>query len=138
MKSVVMLLFVFGCVAVVYVTHWSRRAVSATKEASVLFKETGSITETIRRLHAHESMPDGVRMSAQQREYVSKNLHEFMGIYRAPIEDTVAQILKEISAGKAAAGEPVRDDEWDQISSSIMTTVSMGYAKSWCELRGVT
>jgi hypothetical protein len=111
--------------------------VSATKEASVLFKETGSVTETIRRLYAHETLPGGVRTSAQQRAYVSKNLSEFMEIYRDPIEDTVARILKEISAGKAVAGESVRDDGWDKIASSVMTTVAMGYAKSWCELRGV-
>jgi hypothetical protein len=132
-----MLLFVFGCVAVVYAAYWASRALSATKEAAIIFKESGSLTETVRRLYAHETTPDAIRMSSNQRDYVSRNLAEFMEIHRPAIENTVAKIIADLEHSKAAAGAPLAEVDLVELQRLTLTTVAMKYAKGWCELRGI-
>jgi hypothetical protein len=125
MKNIVVLVFVFGCVAVIYALHW----------ASAIFKETGSVSETARRLYAHETTPDAIRMSLPQREYVAKNLGEFMDIHRDLIETEAAKIMADLQqAGEANA---MGAAEIGKMVQSVLTTVAMRYAKSWCELRGI-
>jgi hypothetical protein len=137
MKSVVMLLFVFGCVAVVYAVYWAGRAVSATKEASVIFKESGSLSETVRRLYAHETTPDAYRMSSRQRSYVQTNFDEFVSIHRDNMQKLVDEMLAQLRAKKAAAGEPMSEGELADADNSARILVGSHFAKHWCELQGV-
>jgi hypothetical protein len=136
-KSVVMLLFVFGCVAVVYAVYWAGRAVSATKEAAVLFKQFGSLAETVRRLYAHETTPDAYRMSSRQRAYVQTNFDDFVSIYNEDMHRMVGEMLAQLRAKKAAAGEPMSEGELGEAENSARILVASHFAKGWCELRRV-
>jgi hypothetical protein len=73
-KSVTILLLVIGCIAVVFVAYWARRAVTATNEPVANLKESGSLTETVRRLYALETTPGDYRMSSSQRDYIRTNI----------------------------------------------------------------
>jgi hypothetical protein len=119
-KSVVMLLFVFGCVAVVYAVYWAGLAVSATKEASVILKESGSLAETVRRLYAHETTPDAYRMSSRQRAYVQTNFDEFVSIRRDNMQKLVDEMLAQLRAKKAAAGQPSEGELAEDNSARIL------------------
>ena len=138
MKSVLMLLFVFGCVAVIYAVYWATRAVSARKEAAVIFKETGSFAETTRRLYAHETTPDAYRMSSRQRTYVSTNFDEFVSIHREDMQRLVDDMLAQLRAKRAAVGELMSDGESADAEKSARILVAGHFAQAWCELRGLT
>jgi hypothetical protein len=134
MKSVIMLLFAFGCVAVVYAAHWSRRAVSATKEASVIFKETGSFAETMRRLYAHETKPDAIRLSTAQTRYIDRNFDEFVQTHGTVIRAWTEHYTEKYQADRqGSATEAELAAARDEIAGVVM----MRFAKEWCELRGV-
>ena len=130
-KSVVILLFVFGCVAVVFAAHWARRAVNATKEAPANF------TETVRRLYAQETTPDAYHPSSSQRDYVRTNLDEFVSLHREEMERLVDDALARFRAKKVAAGEPMSDGELAEAERSARILMASRFAKAWCELRGV-
>ena len=124
-----MLLFVFGCVAVVYAVYWAGRAVSATKEAAVIFKQSGSLAETVRRLYAHETTPDAYRMSSRQRAYVQTNFDDFVSIYNEDMHRMVGEMLAQLRAKKAAAGEPMSEGELGEAESSARILVASHFAK---------
>jgi len=103
-KSVVVLLFIFGCVAVIYAVYRVRRTVNATNGPAAIFKESGNLTETVRRLYAHETTPDAYRMSSSQRDYVRTNLDEFVSLHREDMErlvdDVLARFREKIGGGQ--------------------------------------
>jgi hypothetical protein len=114
-----------------------RRAASATKEAAVIFKDTGSLTETIRRLYAHETTPDGYRMSTRQRSYIQTNFDEFVSIHGEAMQKLVDDMLAQLRAKKSAAGEPMSEGELTEAEKSARLLVAGHFAKHWCEVRGV-
>jgi hypothetical protein len=126
---------VFGALAVVYIGYWSRRAISATSEASALFKQTGSIAETARRLYAHEKMPDAYRLSANQRQYVDRHFDEFMEIYRDTIFGWHQHFAAEARAKRDA--DQITEAELDTAETQILALVVFRFSKEWCEIRGV-
>ena len=137
MKSVLMLLFVFGCVGVVYAVYRSRRAVNATNEPTVISRDPGSLTETVRRLYADETTPDAYRMSSSQRDYVRTNLDEFVSLHREDMERLVDDVLARFREKKQAAGEPINEGELAKAEKSVRIIMAGRFAKAWCELRGV-
>jgi hypothetical protein len=136
-KSVLMLLFVFGCVGVVYAVYRSRRAVNATNEPTVISRDPGSLTETVRRLYADETTPDAYRMSSSQRDYVRTNLDEFVSLHREDMERLVDDVLARFREKKQAAGEPINEGELAKAEKSVRIIMAGRFAKAWCELRGV-
>lgn len=135
MRAVVLLLLVFGATIVVYAMHWARRAASATTEASAIFQETGSLTETMRRLYAHESKPGAIRLSAAQTRYIDRNFDEFMQAYATPIRAWTEHFLEKYRADRKAS--PISDAELADARAKIALAVTMRFAKEWCDLRGV-
>jgi hypothetical protein len=132
-----MLLFVFGCVGVVYAVYRSRRAVNATNEPTVISRDPGSLTETVRRLYADETTPDAYRMSSSQRDYVRTNLDEFVSLHREDMERLVDDVLARFREKKQAAGEPIDEGELAKAEKSVRIIMAGRFAKAWCELRGV-
>jgi hypothetical protein len=132
-----MLLFVFGCVGVVYAVYRSRRAVNATNEPTVISRDPGSLTETVRRLYADETTPDAYRMSSSQRDYVRTNLDEFVSLHREDMERLVDDVLARFREKKQAAGEPINEGELAKAEKSVRIIMAGRFAKAWCELRGV-
>src|SRR6267378_8088631 len=116
-----MLLFVFGCVGVVYAVYRSRRAVNATNEPTVISRDPGSLTETVRRLYADETTPDDYRMSSSQRDYVRTNLDEFVSLHRDEMETMVNDALERFRAMKASAGEQLCEEELAKAEKSVRT-----------------
>src|SRR5260370_35676970 len=86
MRALVSLIFVFGAVAIAYAIHWSRKAASAVNDASVILKQTGSITETARQMLLERNLPDAMRLSLTQRAYLSAHQDEFRRVCGAAIE----------------------------------------------------
>jgi hypothetical protein len=132
-----MLLFVFGCVGVVYAVYRSRRAVNATNEPTVISRDPGSLTETVCRLYADETTPDAYRMSSSQRDYVRTNLDEFVSLHREDMERLVDDVLARFREKKQAAGEPINEGELAKAEKSVRIIMAGRFAKAWCELRGV-
>jgi len=132
-----MLLFVFGCVGVVYAVYRSRRAVNATNEPTVISRDPGSLTETVRRLYADETTPDAYRMSSSQRDYVRTNLDEFVSLHREDMERLVDDVLARFREKKEAASELIREGELAEAEKSVRILMASLFAKAWCELRGV-
>jgi hypothetical protein len=130
-KSVVVLLFVLGCVAVVYAVYLARRIPNEPAVTS------GSLTETVRRLFALEAPPDAYRMSASQRDYVRTNLDEFVSLHHEDMERLVDDVLARFREKKEAAGEPIREAELAEAEKSVRILMASLFAKAWCELRGV-
>jgi len=136
-KSVVVLLFIFGCVAVIYAVYRARRTVNATNGPAAIFKESGNLTETVRRLYAHETTPDAYRMSSSQRDYVRTNLDEFVSLHREDMERLVDHVLARFREKKEAASELIREGELAEAEKSVRILMASLFAKAWCELRGV-
>ena len=136
-KSVVILLFIFGCVAVGFAIYWARRAVNPTNEPVVALKESGGLTEAVRRLYALETTPDDYRMSSSQRDYVRTNLDEFVSLHRDEMETMVNDALERFRATKASAGEQLCEEELAKAEKSVRTIMAHRFAKAWCEVRGV-
>jgi hypothetical protein len=81
MRALFTLAFIFGAVAVVYTMHWARRASSAVSDASSIFQQTGSVAETARQLYREQSMPNQIRLSHRQREFVGANFADSKGLW---------------------------------------------------------
>ncbi len=137
MKSVMILLLVIGCIAVVFSVYWARRAVNATNEPVVTLKESGGLTETVRRLYALEATPDDYRMSSSQRDHIRTNLDEFVSLHRDEMETMVNDALERFRATKASAGEQLSEEELAKAEKSVRTIMAHRFAKAWCEVRGV-
>jgi hypothetical protein len=136
-KSVVIVLFVFGCVALGFAIYRARRAGKATNQPAAISKEPPSLTETVRRLYGVETTPDDYRMSASQRDYVRANLDEFVSLHREEMETMVDDALARFRAKKEAAGEQLSEEELAKAEKSVRLIMANRFTKAWCELRGV-
>ncbi len=138
MKSVVILLFVFLCVAAVgFAIYRAKRTANAVNEPVVISKESGSLTETVRRLYSVETTPDDHRMSQGQRDYVRTNLDEFVALHREEMDRMVDDALARFRAKKESTGETLSEEELAKADKSIRVIMANRFAKAWCELRGV-
>jgi len=136
-NSVVILLFVFGCVAVGFAIYRAKRAGNATNEPVAISKEAGSLTETVRRLYAIEATPDDIRMSPSQRDYVRANLDEFVLLHREEMDRMVDDALARFRAKKESGGQMLSEEELAKAEKSVRIIMANRFAKAWCELRGV-
>lgn len=134
MRAVLTLFLVFGALIVTYAVHWARRASVATADASAIFKETGSIAATAKRLYAEQSLPDKVRLSHKQREFVDANHDEFLRIYDAAIEDEVARGWQSYVASRDS--EPTVS-QIEEAQATIISVCILKYGKIFCESRGI-
>ena len=137
MNSVVMLLFIFGSVAVIFAVYWARRGVNAKNKPAVIVDESSNITETVRRLYFQETPPDAYRMSSIQRDYVQTNLDEFVSLHRDDMERLVDDVLARFREKKVAAGEPINEEELAEAEKSVRILMAALFAKAWCDLQGV-
>lgn len=135
MRGVVMLLLVFGATIVVFIMHWARRAASATAKASEIFNETGSLTETMRRLYAHETKPGAIRLSAAQVRYLDRNFNEFTEAYSTVVSAWTSHFVEKYRADRQ---NRQTESELAEATAQIGTAVTMRLAKEWCEMRGVS
>ena len=94
MRALFTLVFVFVAVAVVYAMHWARRASSAVSDASSIFQQTGSVAETARQLYREQSLPNQIRLSHRQREFVGTNFADFQRVYGVAIDEDAAACLR--------------------------------------------
>jgi hypothetical protein len=69
-RALVTLLLVFGSVAVAYILYRSWRAARAVDDASTIFRDTGNVTETAKRLYRKQITPDADRLSKRQVEFI--------------------------------------------------------------------
>lgn len=137
MNSVVILLFVLGCIAVGFAIYRARRAGNTTNEPVVISRESGGLTETVRRLYSIETAPVDHRMSQLQRDYVRSNLDEFVSLHREEMDRLVDDALARFRAKKELAGEALSEEELAQAEKSVRVIMANRFAKAWCELRGV-
>lgn len=137
MNSVVILLFVLGCIAVGFAIYRARSAGNATNEPVVISRESGGLTETVRRLYSVETAPVDHRMSQVQRDYVRSNLDEFVSLHREEMDRLVDDALARFRAKKESAGEALSEEELAQAEKSVRVIMANRFAKAWCELRGV-
>src|SRR6266568_6319708 len=110
---------------------------AATYEPVVTLKESGSLTETVRRLYALETTPDDYRMSSSQRDYIRTNLDEFVSLHRDEMETMVDDALERFRARKASVGEQLSEEELAKAEKSVRTIMANRFAKAWCKVRGV-
>jgi hypothetical protein len=136
-RAVLTLFLVFGALIVTYAVHWARRASVATADASAIFKETGSITATAKRLYAEQSLPDNVRLSHKQREYVDANNGEFQRIYGPAVDDQVARGWQSYLTNRGARSPAPTEAETAQAMEAIISVTVLRHAKMFCESRGI-
>jgi hypothetical protein len=136
-KSVTILLLVIGCIAVVFAAYWARRAVNATNEPVADLKESGSLTETVRRLSAFETTPGDYRLSSSQQDYIRTNIDEFVSLHRDEMETMVDDALERFRAKQASVNEQLSEEELAKAEKSVRTIIANRFAKAWCDVRGV-
>lgn len=134
MRGVLTLLVVFGAVAVVYALHWARRASSAAADASRIFQETGSITATAKQLYREQALPDQVRLSRRQQEFVALNFAEFQRLYATAIDETAAMQLRKWGAD---LGRRPSQEEASQVGQEFFALSSLLHAKIYCTSKGI-
>lgn len=137
MRAVLTLFLVFGALIVTYAIHWARRASVAAADASVIFKETGSIAATAKRLYAEQSLPDKVRLSHKQRGYTESNHDEFMRLYGAAVDDQVARGWQSYLAHRGTRNPAPTETEMTQAMETIISVTVLQHAKIFCESRGI-
>lgn len=135
MRALLTLFLVLGAVTVTYVIHWARRASVAAADASAIFKETGSIGATAKRLYAEQSLPDKVRLSHRQRAFVDANNDEFLRIYHSAIEDEVARGWVSYVASRGA--QSPTEAQISEAQATIISVCVLKYGKIFCESRGI-
>lgn len=137
MRAIATLVIVFGAIAVTYLIHWARRASVATSDASAIFKETGSIAATARRLYAEQSLPDKIRLSHRQRAYLDTNHDEFMGLYGAAIDDEAVRGWQSYLAHHRAKSSSPTEAQGNEAMEAIISVSVLKYGKIFCESRDI-
>jgi hypothetical protein len=141
MESVVIVLFVFGCIAVGFAIYRAKRGGRATKQPGDVPRQSPGLTETVRRLYAmetaEETVPDANRISPKQRDFVRTHVDEFVSLHREEMEEMVDDALARFRAKRESAGEQLNEEELEKAEKSIRVIMANRFAKAWCELRGV-
>jgi hypothetical protein len=135
MRSLGVLVLVFGSVAVAFAIHWLRRAASAGSDAIQIMKETGSVTETARRLYAQERLPDHVRLSMYQRKFLEDHQAEFLGQYGEAIEAKTQSMMADIRLNLDRMPDHLRNSAPSE--EDIRGWILRQYAKEWCDRNSV-
>ncbi|MEO6382018.1 MAG: hypothetical protein ABIO35_08470 [Nitrobacter sp.] len=135
MRALFVFFLVFGAVAVAYAVHWSRRAVDATIEASTLLQQSGSITETARRLFAHEMTPHEIRLTSAQTAFLDQNIEEFSRVYGALLKTWVEKTVA--SDAERLAAHDISPSEFKVAQDAAIEYYSRKFGKEWCDLCGV-
>lgn len=133
MRAVATLIFVFGAVAIAYAIHWSRKAAASVTEASIILKQTGSITETARQMLLERSLTDTMRLSISQRAYLAAHEDEFRRIYGAAIEDQAkAEFAKWHDRNRDASNLSIQGGV-----QAAFFVAGAQHARMFCDMRGV-
>jgi hypothetical protein len=135
MRGLGILILVFGSVAVAFATYWFRRAASAGADAIQIMKETGSVTETARRLHAQERLPDNVRLSMHQKKFLEDHQAEFLEQCGEAIEAKTHSMMADIRLNLDRMPDHLRKSAPSE--DDIQSWVLQQYAKEWCDRNGV-
>lgn len=135
MRALLILVFVFGSVAVAFTVHWLRRAASAGSDAIQLMKETGSVAETTRRLYHQERMPDSIRLSMSQKAFLQNHQAEFFGQCGAAIEAKTQSMMADIRLNLDRMPNHLRENA--PTEDDIRGWIARQYAKEWCDRNGV-
>jgi hypothetical protein len=135
MRVILTLLIVFGSVTVIYIVHWSRRAASAVDDASKIYRETSSITETAKQLYREQIVPDAVRLSRRQIQFVESNFDDFERLYGPAINAATNDALKR---WRERQGEQsCSPTEADNMMRNFIHIISMRHAKVYCSEKGI-
>jgi hypothetical protein len=134
MRGLVVLVFVFGAVAIAYAFHWSRRAVETVKDASTVLRQTGSFNDTVDRLIVKAAIPSEMRLNARQEAYINANWDDFRMRYGANIHlDTNAA-----TADWASKRTTLPTDAEIQKQVELCAAVfHMRYGKIYCETKNI-
>lgn len=137
MRAVLTLLFVFGAIAVVYAIYWARRAASAAADANALYRQTGSWTETAKQLYARQSLPDLIRLSVNQQQYIDQNFNDFMELHAKAAAAQRDLFVARFVEQERAANRPLTGEQRDEIFERAQHFCFAQHAKTYCEVRGV-
>lgn len=135
MRGLGILVLVFGSIAVAFVIYWFRRAVNASSDAIQIMKETGSVTETARRLYDQERLPDNIRLSIYQKKFLEDHQAEFLGRYSEAIEAKTQSMMADIRLNLDRM--PVHLREKAPSEDDVRSWILRQYAKEWCDRNGV-
>lgn len=135
MRGVATLVLVFGSIAVAVAIYWLRRAASAGSDAVQMMKETGSITNTARRLYAQERLPDNVRLSLYKKKFIADHQAEFLGRYSEAIEAKTQSMIADIRLNLDRL--PTHMRETAPSEDDVRGWILRQYAKEWCDRNGV-
>jgi hypothetical protein len=133
MRALVSLIFVFGAVAIAYAIHWSRKAAATVNDASIILKQTGSITQTARQMLLERNLPDAMRLSLAQRSYLAAHEDEFRRVYGAAIE---AQAQTEFAKWQVRNRDASRSEIEGGVEAAFFVAGAQ-HARIFCEMRGV-
>lgn len=133
MRGILILLLMFGAVAVVFIRHWMSRAKEITRDAAEHYSSTGSIAETFRRLQGTYS--GNAPLSEAQQVYLMANFDEFLRVYGAAVEQRAAlhaQRWMERNRHK----NPTREEIGAGVQASIFVA-ACEHGRLFCENAGV-
>jgi hypothetical protein len=129
------LILVFGSIIVAFAIYWLRRAASAGSDAIQIMNETGSVTETARRLYAQERLPDNVRLSMYQKKFLEDHQSEFLERYGEAIEAKTLSTMADIRLNLGRMPDHLRESAPSE--DDIRGWILRHYAKEWCDQNGV-
>ena len=136
MRGFGQLIIILIGVAVVYGVYWSMRAVAVAKDAAHVVKKTGSISEAVSFIWQNQRMPDGLRLSAAQQDYVTRN----EAIFFAECGDRMRKLthlLLEQRIAELGLPEDINDPRVAGELKTQMAIAGLRIAKAWCEERGI-
>ena len=136
MKSLAPLVFTLIGLAVVYAIYWAKRAAQVSKDAKYVLDHGGSLAEAVAFVKDSQRIPDEIRLSARQNEYVDANFKLFMTENRERIENlTMSIALREATKNNIVAGE--ENPHFAELVDKLYPIAVIRVGKMWCEERSV-
>lgn len=134
MRAVLTLVLIFGAIGIAYAIQWSRRAASTLNDATVLLRETGSISQTAAKLMSSYQLPPDLRLSRRQEDYLNSRYSEFVAEYRSSINIRAKAAM---DVWIEERGKPCTDQEFNDHLNVVFSMLMLRYGKTYCESRGI-
>jgi hypothetical protein len=136
MRGFGMLLLILLGVAVVYSVYWVNRAEGVAKDAAHVVNKGGSISEAIGFVINNQRVPDLLRLSAAQQDYLDRHAVLFYSENERNIQELAVSNVHKICIEKSIAfnlDNPQIMDEC-QVQAKM---ICLRLAKIWCEEKGI-
>ena len=123
-------------VIVVYAVYWFNRAVTVAKDAAHVVQKTGSISDAIAFIAQNQRVPDALRLSAAQHEYLTINERSFI----SECEESMKRLTNALMEQRIIELN-LKDDPSDPVflkEFKIQHSIAgLRVSKLWCEARGI-